>query len=52
MKELKKRYQEAKQKAIKLMSNGNISEYIAQLVMVEELKLQLINASISEAPRS
>ncbi|NNC84318.1 MAG: hypothetical protein HKN79_12140 [Flavobacteriales bacterium] len=49
MKELKKKYQEAKAKAIDLMSDGRLSEYIAQLVTVEQLKLQLINATITES---
>ena len=49
MKELKKKYQEAKAKAKKLMSDGRLSEYIAQLVTVEQLKLQLINATITES---
>jgi len=51
MKDLKKKYQEAKKKAIQLMSSGRISEYIAQLVQVEQLKLQLLNASLNTESR-
>jgi len=46
MKELKRRYQEAKQMAIQLMEKGRISEYIAHLVTVQELRLQLMNAAV------
>ena len=49
MKELKKRYQEAKAQAIELMTNGRLTEYIAQLATVQQLKLQLINASTTRA---
>jgi glutaminase len=51
MKELKRKYQEAKAKAKKLMSDGRLSEYIAQLVTVEQLKLQLMNVSVSNHNR-
>ncbi len=51
MKELKRKYQEAKTKAIKLMRDGRISEYIAQLVTVEQLKLQLMNVTVTNHGR-
>lgn len=38
---LKKEYNKAKDKAIELMSTGNIKEYILQLQQLNELKLQL-----------
>ncbi|NND94880.1 MAG: hypothetical protein HKN45_08440 [Flavobacteriales bacterium] len=47
MKELKKKYQEAKARAKQLMSDGRLSEYIAQLVTVEQLKLQLMNVTVT-----
>lgn len=48
MKELKKKYQEAKAKAKDLMKAGRLTEYIAHLVTVEQLKLQLINSAVAE----
>lgn len=51
MKDLKKKYMKAKAKAKKLMSDGRLSEYIAQLVMVEELKLQLMNVTVTNQKR-
>jgi hypothetical protein len=46
MKELKRRYMEAKTRALDLMQNGKISEYIAHLVTVQELRLQIMNATV------
>jgi hypothetical protein len=46
MKELKKRYLEAKNKAVELMQAGRISEYIAHLVTVQDLRLQLMNSAV------
>lgn len=51
MKELKRKYQEAKTKAINLMRDGRISEYIAQLVTVEQLKLQMMNVTVTNHRR-
>ena len=51
MKELKKKYQSAKAKAKNLMEAGRISEYIAQLVTVQDLRLQLMNITVSEHNR-
>ena len=51
MLDLKKKYKEAKANAIDLMKNGRLTEYIAQLATVEQLKLQLINANVSNASR-
>ena len=38
---LKKEYTKARDKAIELMSNGNIGEYILQLQQLKKLKQQL-----------
>ena len=46
MKELKKRYLEAKNKAMELMQAGRVSEYIAHLVTVQDLRLQLMNSAV------
>jgi hypothetical protein len=51
MLDIKKKYQEAKTSAIDLMKNGRLTEYIAQLATVEQLKLQLINANVSNATK-
>lgn len=51
MLDLKNKYQEAKTVAISLMKTGRLTEYIAQLATVEQLKLQLINANISNTKR-
>ena len=51
MKELKKKYQEARAKAKQLMNDGRLSEYIAQLVTVEQLKLQLMNVTVANHSR-
>jgi hypothetical protein len=47
MNELHEKYTEAKNIAINFMKTGRISAHIAQLVLVQELKLQLINKTIS-----
>lgn len=41
--DLKKAYQDARNKAVELMQQGRINAYIAQLARVNELQLQLIN---------
>jgi len=51
MLDLRKKYHEAKTLAIDLMKNGRLTEYIAHLATVEQLKLQLINAKVSNASR-
>ncbi len=51
MLDLKKKYQEAKAVAIDLMKNGRLTEYIAHLATVEQLKLQLINANVSNTAK-
>jgi len=43
--DLKKTYFEARNKAVKLMEQGRLSAYIAQLARVNELQLQIINFS-------
>lgn len=47
MNELHNKYKAAKEQAKQLMKSGNISAHIAQLVLVQQLKLQLINSTIS-----
>jgi len=49
MKELKRKYQEAKAKAAELMQAGSISEYIAQLYQVDQIKLQLMNVTVQKS---
>jgi glutaminase len=46
--DLKKKYTEAKSRAKELMTTGRLTEYIAQLVTVEQLKLQIINATVTQ----
>lgn len=41
--DLKQTYFEARDKAVKLMQQGRLNAYIAQLARVNELQLQLIN---------
>ncbi len=41
--DLKKTYREARKKAVELMKQGNLSAYIAQLAMLQELRLQMMN---------
>ena len=48
--DLKKQYQKAKSKAVKLMRAGRVSEYVAQLVTVQELRLQILNAAMNSYP--
>lgn len=47
MNDLHEKYIAAKAKAKNLLTNGKISAHIAQLLLVQELKLQLINNTIS-----
>ena len=42
---LKKEYTKARDKAIQLMSNGNIAEYILQLQQLNKLKQELRTVS-------
>ncbi len=46
MLDLKAKYLDAKNRALKLMQKGNIHAYLAQLTRVEQLHLQLINNSL------
>ena len=48
MKELRKKYMKAKRRAVQLMQDGNITEYIATLVTVQDLKLQLLNSAVTQ----
>ena len=41
--DLKKTYQETRRKAVQLMKQGNLSAYIAQLAVLQELRLQMMN---------
>jgi len=51
MKELRKKYMKAKRQAMKLMQDGNITEYVAHLVMVQDLRLQLLNTAVTQPRR-
>lgn len=45
MNDLKKRYTELKTKAIELMSAGRVNAYLATLVEVNDLKMQMIQVT-------
>lgn len=45
MNDLKKRYTELRNKAIQLMSAGRINAYLATLVEVNDLKMQMIQVT-------
>ena len=45
MKELRFEYQSTRQQAIELMQKGNVSAYLARLVALHDLRLQMINLS-------
>jgi hypothetical protein len=48
MNELKKRYQELKAKAKKLMSAGKVNAYLATLVEVNDIRMQMIQVKPGE----
>lgn len=41
--DLRKAYLETREKAVQLMKQGKLSAYIAQLSMLEDLRLQMMN---------
>ncbi len=43
MLEIKAKYLEAKLKAKQMMGSGNVTAYIAQLLTIQELQLQISN---------
>ena len=50
MLELKRKYMEAKLRALDLMKTGKINEYIAHLMLVKELQLQILNSAATARP--
>ena len=42
--DIKRKYMEAKLKALELMKTGRITEYIAHLMLIKELQLQILNS--------
>lgn len=43
MNELKNKYTAMRQQAVEMMQNGNVNAYLAKLVDLNDLRLQLIN---------
>lgn len=43
--DIKRKYMEAKMKALDLMKTGRITEYIAHLLLIKELHLQILNSA-------
>lgn len=43
MNELKNKYTAMRQQAVEMMQNGNVNAYLAKLVALNDLKLQMIN---------
>jgi hypothetical protein len=41
--DLRKSYLETREKAVQLMKQGKLSAYIAQLAVLQELRLQIMN---------
>ena len=43
--DIKKKYMEAKLRALDLMKKGSVTEYIAHLLLIKELQLQILNSA-------
>ncbi|MEM7160980.1 MAG: hypothetical protein AAF487_00940 [Bacteroidota bacterium] len=50
--DIKRKYMEAKLKALDLMKTGRITEYIAHLMLMKELQLQILNSGTTAHPRN
>jgi len=48
--DIKRKYMEAKMKALELMKTGRITEYIAHLMLIKELHLQILNSASTANP--
>lgn len=48
--DIKRKYMEAKMKALDLMKTGRVTEYIAHLMLIKELHLQILNSGTSAKP--
>ncbi|NNC69979.1 MAG: hypothetical protein HKN90_04060, partial [Flavobacteriaceae bacterium] len=48
--DIKRKYMEAKMKALDLMKTGRVTEYIAHLMLIKELQLQILNRTAISRP--
>jgi hypothetical protein len=45
MNELKNKYGDMKQQAVEMMQNGNVNAYLARLVTLNDMRIQMIQIS-------
>lgn len=45
MNELKNKYGDMKQQAVEMMQNGNVNAYLARLVTLHDMRIQMIQIS-------